>query len=156
MDNDLAALYEVPTKVFNQAIKRNLARFPASFMFRLTSEELVVMRSQYVTASKRNIRFPPYAFTEHGALMAATILNSSKAVSMSVYLINAFIRLREELTANTTLEKRLTAIEKNLTTHDFVLRDLIRQIKPLLLPPPDPPRKKIGFHSQTTACPHPE
>ncbi len=106
------------------------------------------MRSQNVTASgspKRNLRFLPYAFTEHGALMAATVLNSPKAISMSVYLINAFIRIREELTTNTNLEKRLLSIEKTLLSHDSALRDIIQKIRPLLLPPPEPPRKKIGF-----------
>lgn len=125
---------------------RNLSRFPTSFMFQLTAEEAEAMRSQIVTASpKRNLRFLPYAFTEHGALMAATVLNSDRAVSMSVYLINAFVRLREELSANTTLEKRLLSIEKTLLSHDSALRDIIQKIRPLLLPPPEPPRKKIGF-----------
>jgi hypothetical protein len=147
LDEDLAAIYGVPTKAFNQTIKRNLARFPASFMFQLTAEEAEAMRSQNVTASpKRNLRFLPYAFTEHGALMAATVLNSPKAVSMSVYLINAFIRLREELSTSTILEKRLAVIERTLVQHDSALKDLFRAIKPLLLPPPDPPKKKIGFH----------
>lgn len=90
----------------------------------------------------------PYAFTEHGALQAANILNSPRAVAMSVYVIRAFIRLREEFAANTTLEKRLATIEKTLLTHDSALRDVIQKIRPLLLPPPDPPRKRIGFHSK--------
>ncbi len=146
LDSDLAALYGVPTKVFNQTIKRNFARFPASFMFQLTAQESEAMRSQFVTASpKRNLRFLPNAFTEHGALMAATVLNSPQAITMSVYLINAFIRTREELSTNATLEKRLLSIEKTLLSHDSALRDIIQKIRPLLLPSSEPPRRKIGF-----------
>jgi alanine-alpha-ketoisovalerate/valine-pyruvate aminotransferase len=104
------------------------------------------MRSQNVTASKRNIRYLPYAFTEHGALMAANILNSPTAVKMSVYVIRAFVRLREVFVANQILEKRLTEIEKVLMSHDAHLRDLYEKIRPLLLPPPDAPRRRIGFH----------
>ncbi len=95
----------------------------------------------------QNIKYLPHAFTEHGALQAANILNSPRAVAMSVYVIRAFIRMREELAANTTLEKRLAVIEKTLVSHDSALRDIIQKIRPLLLPPPDPPRKRIGFHT---------
>lgn len=147
LDEDLALLYGVPTKVFNQAIKRNLDRFPESFMFQLQSEEFTNMRSQIVTASrKRNVRFLPYVFTEHGALMAANVLNSPKAVKMSVALIEAFVRLRQEFASTRELARRLAEIEKTIMTHDRALVKLFAVIKPMLTPPPDPPRKKIGFH----------
>ena len=107
LDVDLARLYGVPTKALNQAVKRNASRFPTDFLFRLTlAESEALMRSQIVTASpgnavadasKRNIRHLPYAFTEHGALMAANILNSPRAVAMSVYVIRAFVRMREDV-----------------------------------------------------------
>lgn len=148
LDTDLAKLYGVPTFRFNEAVKRNQDRFPDDFRFQLSKEEADVLTSQFAMSKKGSggRRTLPYAFTEHGALQAANILNSPTAVAMSTYIIRAFIRLREELAANTTLEKRLAVIEKTLTTHDAALRDLIQKIRPLLLPPPEPPRKKIGFH----------
>jgi ORF6N domain len=162
LDADLARIYGVKTKVLNQAVRRNSKRFPDDFMFRLTHEELKnlnsespstksqptgVMRSQFVTASKRNIRFLPLAFTEHGALMAANVLNSGTAVTLSIYVIRAFLRMRQVLTANQILEKRLMEIEKTLLNHDAALRDLYQRIRPLLLPPPGPKRRRIGFGS---------
>ncbi len=90
-------------------------------------------------------RYLPYAFTEHGVLMAANVLNSPRAVAVSVALIKAFVRLREMLVTNQVMGKRLAEVEKTLVTHDAALRDIYQRIKPLLLPPPDPPRKKIGF-----------
>ena len=159
LDADLAALYGVPTKIFNQAVKRNLERFPESFMFQLQRQELTnlrsqsvtskpiePMRSQFVTASqKRNLRFLPYAFTEHGALMAANVLNSPQAVKMSVALIEAFVRLRQELATTQTLARRLAEIERTVIHHDSALKELFQVIRPLLTPPPESPRKKIGF-----------
>jgi len=104
------------------------------------------MRSQIVTASdKRNVRFLPYAFTEHGAIMAATVLNSPQAVRMSVFVVRAFVKMREYLLNRAELEKRLSGIEKTLLAHDTALRDVYQKIRPLLLPPPNPPRKQIGF-----------
>ncbi len=150
LDTDLAALYGVQTFRFNEAVKRNRSRFPEDFMFQLTKEEADALTSQIAMskAGRGGRRTLPWAFTEHGALQAANILNSPRAVAMSVYVIRAFIRLREEFTANTTLERRLATIEKTLLTHDSALRDVIQKIRPLLLPPPDPPRKRIGFHSK--------
>jgi hypothetical protein len=86
-------------------------------------------------------------FTEHGAIMAATVLNNPRAVAMSVYVVRAFVRVRNELLANTTLEKRLAYIEKTLLAHDVALRELIEKIRPLLLPPPEGPKRRIGFHT---------
>jgi hypothetical protein len=146
LDSDLATAYGVSTKAFNQAIKRNADRFPKDFMFQLTLEEVEKMRSQIVTASRRNIRHRPFVFTEHGALMAANILNSPRAVAMSLYIVRAFIRLREESLTNAILEKRLAVIEKTLVSHDGALRDIILKIRPLLLPSPIPPKPRIGFH----------
>jgi hypothetical protein len=148
LDTDLAKLYSVPTKRLNEQVKRNKDRFPLDFIFQLTATEKneVVANCDHL----QNLKFSkalPVAFTEHGALMAASVLNSPPAVAMSVYVIRAFIRLREELMASTTLEKRLAVIEKTLTTHDTALREVIQKMRPLLLPPPEPPRKKIGFNS---------
>jgi len=151
LDTDLAALYGVQTFRFNEAVKRNISRFPEDFRFQLTREEAEALTSQFAilkTGRGQHRKYLPWAFTEHGALMAANILNSPRAVAMSVYVIRAFIRLREELAANTTLEKRLAVIEKTLVSHDSALRDVIQKIRPMLLPPPDPPRKRIGFHDK--------
>lgn len=154
LDSDLAKLYGVPTFRFNEAIKRNRHRFPDDFLFQLTQEEAEALTSQFAMSKtgRGGRRTRPYAFTEHGALQAANILNSPHAVAMSVYIIRAFIRLREELAANSTLEKRLNTIEKTLLTHDAALRDIIQKIRPLLLPPPEPPRKKIGFNVDLSAA----
>ncbi len=154
LDSDLAELYDVPTKRLNEQVKRNKARFPGDFVFRLNTDEALelvksgLMRSQIATASKRNVRYLPYAFTEHGALMSANILNSEQAVRMSVYVVRAFIRLREIFVTNQILEKRLSEIEKILLGHNASLRDLYEKIKPLLVPPPSEKTKhRIGFHS---------
>jgi hypothetical protein len=150
LDADLAAIYGVPTFRFNEAVKRNRARFPEDFIFQLTAEEHTALTSQIAISKpgRGGRRTRPYAFTEHGALQAANILNSPKAVAMSVYVIRAFIRMREEFAASLVLEKRLATIEKTLVTHDSALRDLIQKIRPLLLPPPEPPKRKIGFHGK--------
>lgn len=103
LDSDLAALYDVPTKRFNEQVKRNLERFPADFMFQLTEEEWESLRSQFATLKPgrgQHRKYMPYAFTEHGAIMAATILNSPRATEVSVYVVRAFVRLREVLASN--------------------------------------------------------
>ena len=126
LDSDLAAVYGVTTKVFNQAIKRNASRFPADFLVRLTAKEWAALRSQFVTLDTpgrgQHRKYLPAAFTEHGAIMAASILNSECAIAMSVYVVRAFVRLRRELLVNATLETRLQRIEKDLLTHDAALR----------------------------------
>lgn len=146
LDHDLAGLYGVTTKALNQAVNRNKARFPDDFCFRLSPEEAAAMRSQSVTASKRNLRYQPYVFTEHGALMAANLLKSPRAISMSVYVIRAFVRLREIFVVNQIFEKRLSEIEKILLGHNAGLKDLYEKIKPLLAPPVSVPKRKMGFH----------
>jgi hypothetical protein len=150
LDSDLAKLYGVQTFRFNEAVKRNRARFPEDFLFQLSRDEADALTSQSAMskATRGGRRTLPYAFTEHGALQAANILNSPRAVAMSVYVIRAFVRMREEIAANSTLEKRMAIIEKTLLSHDSALRDVIQKIRPLLLPPPEPPRKRIGFHSK--------
>ena len=145
LDADLAWIYGVKTGQLNRAVKRNLDRFPEDFLFKLTAKE--AMRCQFVTASRRNVRFRPHAFTEHGALMAANILSSRRAVEMSIYVIRAFVRIRRELNANETVARRLAEIEKTLLKHNGALRDLYEKIRPLLLPPPEPKRREIGFHA---------
>ena len=105
------------------------------------------MRSQIATASRRNIRYRPWVFTEHGALQAANVLRSDRAIAMSVYVIRAFIEQREKLAANAAILRRLAEIDKNLLEHDAALRDIYQKLLPFLAPPPEPPRRQIGFHS---------
>ncbi len=149
LDTDLAKIYGVEIRRLNEQVKRNADRFPDDFMFRITPdewEEVRRLRSQNATLRRgQHRKYPPYAFTEHGALMAANILKSKTAVSMSIYVVRAFVRMREELTSRGDLEKRLDQIEKILLVHDTQLKDLFDKIRPLLLPPPDPPRKPVGF-----------
>ena len=154
LDTDLAAIYGVPTYRFNEAVKRNRARFPDDFMFQLTPGEHAGLTSQIAISrpGRGGRRTPPYAFTEHGAVMAANILRSDRAVQMSVFVVRAFVMMREQLLNRAELEKRLAEIEKTLMSHDAALRDLYQKIRPLLLPPPDPPRKRIGFHVKEAAA----
>jgi hypothetical protein len=139
LDADLAEIYGVPTKVFNQAVKRNPERFPNDFCFRLTLEEaeaLLRSRSQFVTLKRgHNLKYRPQAFTEHGAIMAATILNSSEAVAMSVFVVRAFMLMREQLAANADILKRLAEIDDVLLKHDLELRKLWKKLRSLFAPP---------------------
>jgi hypothetical protein len=157
---DLAVVYGVATKRLNEQVRRNADRFPQDFVFQLTNQEFEILRSENVllpdgrTALRsqiatlkrgRHVKFPPYAFTEHGAIMAAMVLNSPQALAMSVYVVRAFVGMREQLTANTVILKRLAEIDKTLLQHDASLRDIYRKLLPLLQPPRDPPRRRIGF-----------
>lgn len=165
LDADLARLYGVTTKRFNEAFKRNRSRFPEDFAFRLTPAEFANLRSQFATSRLQDIdyinknanwsqfatsshggkRYLPWVFTEHGALMAANILRSAHAVQMSVFVIRAFVRLREQVAANTAIIKRLAEIDKSLLQHDTALRDIYQKLLPLLQPDPTPRRRRIGF-----------
>ncbi len=164
LDSDLAAIYGVTTKRLNEQFRRNQKRFPEDFAFQLTAEEFESLRSQIATldegtqrdetkrsqtatASRRNIRYRPWAFTEHGALQVANVLQTDRAIAMSVYVIRAFIEQREKLAANAAILKRLAEIDKTLLEHDTALREIYQKLLPLLAPPPEPPRRQIGFHS---------
>jgi hypothetical protein len=136
IDADLATLYAVPTKALNQAVKRNADRFPRDFAFRLTAkEQLEVVTNCDHLARLKFSRTLPMAFTEHGAIMAATVLNSPQAVSMSVFVVRVFIQLREHIVANTAILKRLSEIDRTLLQHDTALLDLYEKLLPLLEPP---------------------
>lgn len=149
LDRDLAAIYGVPTFRFNEAVRRNRARFPADSAFQLTREEVTNLISQNAISSGGHggLRKLPWVFTEHGAVMAANILRSEQAVRMSVFVVRAFVQMREAMVSRHEMEKRLDQIEKILLVHDDSLKDLYQKIRPLLLPPPEDPRKpRIGFH----------
>jgi hypothetical protein len=157
LDRDLAKIYGVPTKAFNQAVKRNRQRFPEDFMFRLTLEEakvLQALRSQTVTSSQRGgPRYLPYAFTEYGAVMAANILNSARAVQMSIFVVRAFVKMREALRGTPELARKLSELERKLTdrldVHEAAIVQVLREVMQILNPPPEPEpatRRRIGFH----------
>jgi ORF6N domain len=168
LDSDLAALYGVPTKRLNEQFKRNRKRFPEDFAFQLTVEETAALRSQIATMpaatgpnrsqiatgsqKHRDPRLRPYAFTEHGALMAANILNSPRAVQMSVFVIRAFVKMRETLLGTRELTKKLATLEKQLTgrldTNEAAIVHVLRRLMDLIDPPPlppGPPKPRIGF-----------
>ena len=146
IDTDLAKIYGVPTKRLNEQVKRNSERFPEDFCFQLTAEEKgkVVANCDHLKTLKFSTALP-HAFTEHGALMAANVLNSPDAVRMSVFIIRAFIKQREALTTNHAILKRLAEIDKDLLLHDSALRDLYTKLSHLLQPPPEKPKRTIGF-----------
>jgi phage regulator Rha-like protein len=147
LDEDLARLYGVTTKALNQAVRRNPRRFPAAFVISVANEDLTNLKSQNVTSSLAwgGRRKPAFAFTEHGALMVASVLNSDRAIAMSVYVIKAFVKMREELTANETVLRRLAEMDKTLLIHDEGLRDLYQKLMPLLELGREPEKRKIGF-----------
>lgn len=145
LDSDLAELYGTNTKAFNQAIKRNRDRFPEDFMFQLTKSE----KQEVVTVCDHlsKLKFSPvlpFAFTEHGAIMAASVLNSPRAVDVSVYVVRAFIKLRQMLAANKELAHKLAELERKVESHDGAIRSLVTAIRQLMQAP-EPKEKKIGF-----------
>jgi hypothetical protein len=159
VDAELAALYEVPTKRLNEAVKRNLARFPQDFMFTLSAEEFALLRSQSATSSANpghgGRRHAPRVFTEHGALMAATLLNSPRAVEVSIYVVRAFVRVRELAATHADLAQRLAELEDKTEalamSHDTFSRNTRNQLKQVfdalreLVTPPEPAKRPIGF-----------
>ena len=146
LDTALAEIYGLPVKRLNQQVKRNRSRFPADFMFQLKSREFAALRLQFATANqgRGGLRSLPYVFTEHGAIMAATVLNSERAVEMSVLVVRAFVRLRVMLAANKEFADRIEELEKHLAKHEGSIQEIVRLIKRLMEPPPIH-RSKIGF-----------
>jgi ORF6N domain-containing protein len=146
LDTDLAELYGVPVRQLNQQVKRNHERFPSDFVFQLTAREHTLLRSQIVISklARGGRRYLPYAFTEHGAIMAATVLNSVRAVQMSVFVVRAFVRLRKMVTTNRQLAARIDELEYRLQDHDSDIQDLIEAIRELT-DPTNRRRRRIGF-----------
>ncbi|MCI0707034.1 MAG: ORF6N domain-containing protein [Ignavibacteriae bacterium] len=163
LDSDLAAVYGIPTRVLNQAVKRNLDRFPEDFVFQLTKVEYDNLRSQIVTASSeaeapslrsqivilkksrgKHKKYLPYAFTEHGAIMAANVLKSKRAVQMSVFVVRAFVRLRETAIEHRELAEKLKELERRVGQHDSNISAIIEAIRELMTPR-EKPKRKIGF-----------
>ena len=155
LDADLATLYGVTTKRLNEQIRRNLDRFPGDFVFQLTKQEFAILRSQFATSSSATRltwggrRYAPNAFTEHGALMAAMVLNSPRATEVSVYVVRAFVQLRDTLVAHKELAKRLdeleARIERKLSNHDQAIAGILYAIRQLMAPPEPKKKRSIGF-----------
>lgn len=153
LDSDLAVLYEVSTKRLNEAVKRNLNRFPASFMFRLTAEEATVLRSQIATSNegRGGRRYLPYAFTEHGVVMLSSILNSDRAIEMSILVVNAFVRMRELIASNkdiaSRIEKREQGHSRTASVIEIPVEDIDRLASDVTEMKAMPPikKRKIGF-----------
>ena len=143
LDSDLAEVYGVETGALNRAVKRNASRFPRDFMFQLTAEEAANLRCQFgISSSYGGRRYLPYAFTEHGALMLANVLNSERAAQTSVQVVRAFIRLRQILASDAELARKLEALERKYDAQFKVVFDAIRE----LMSPATKPRREIGFH----------
>jgi phage regulator Rha-like protein len=154
LDADLARLYGVQTKTLNRAVRRNAEKFPSDFMFQLTGEEFDSLRCQTGTSNpgRGGRRYLPYAFTEHGAIMAANVLNSPQAVQMSVFVVRAFLKMRAALTDSRALAKKLADLEAELKSrldvHEVAIVEVLQRVMAILDPPPQPgpPRKEMGFH----------
>jgi phage regulator Rha-like protein len=151
LDADLATLYGVETRALNQAVRRNLSRFPADFMFQLTHEEAVSLlrpRSQSVIMKQRgkNIKYLPYAFTEQGVAMLSSVLRSERAVQVNVAIMRAFVSLRRMLATNAALARKMAELERHLEGHDQAIRSLFDAIRELMAPPAKP-KREIGFHA---------
>jgi len=168
LDFDLAALYDVETRILNQAVRRNADRFPADFMFQLTSEEAEKL-SQVVTPSvaghdvsnssqivmssgkHRGKRYRPYAFTEQGVAMLSSVLNSESAVKMNIAIMRAFVQLRRALEANRELARKFSELERRVDKHDAEIAAILEAIRQLMAPPAKP-RREIGFHVREEAA----
>jgi hypothetical protein len=155
LDSDLARLYGVPTKRLNEQVRRNADRFPPDFLFRLTGTEAGSLRSQFATLKTgrgQHRKYLPSAFTEHGAIMAANVLNSPQAVQMSVFVVRAFLKMRAVLTDTRQLAKKLADLEAELKSrldvHEVAIVEVLQRVMSLLDPPqgPEPPKREMGFH----------
>jgi len=149
IDADLAGFYGVPTKRLNEQVKRNYQRFPRDFVFELTAAEKLELVAKCDHLSKlKYSKTMPYAFTEHGALMAASVLNTRRAVEVSVFIVRAFVRLRETVTHHAELARKLSDLERHLAEHDEQILSLISAIRNLMSPAPVPKKRRIGFQSE--------
>ena len=147
LDRDLARLYGVKTKVLNQAVKRNIERFPEDFMFELTKEEFKTWRSQFVTskADRKGLRYAPIAFTEQGVAMLSSVLRSKKAIQVNIAIMRTFVRLKEIISTHKELAHKLNELERKFEKHDGEIHAIFETIRQLMTPP-EKPKRRIGFH----------
>jgi hypothetical protein len=152
LDTDLAELYGVEVRHLNQQAKRNAKRFPPAFRFQVSAREMAILKSQNVISSKGHggARYRPYAFTEHGAIMAATVLSSERAIEMSVFVVLAFVRMRRAIVGNRHILTKLAELEHRLESHDADIQDLMNAIRELMSPE-EPNRRRIGFETPSEA-----
>ena len=163
LDSDLAQIYGVETGALNRAIKRNSAKFPDDFMFQITASEFKSLRCQIgilKPSRGKHRKFLPFVFTEHGAIMAANVLNSPQAVQMSVFVVRAFVKMRGSFSDSRELVKKLAALEKELKSrldvHEVAIVEVLQRVMAILdppPPPPEPPRREIGFHVKPDGAP---
>ena len=154
LDTDLAEIYDVPLKRLNEQVRRNLKRFPEDFAFQLTRQEFANLKSQFATSSSHGGRRKlPWVFTEHGAIMLASVLISAVAVDASVRVVRAFVRIREMLSANKELAKKFAELEQRLDGHDSALGNLFEAIRQLLTPTEEP-KREMGFHIHEEPVPY--
>jgi hypothetical protein len=151
LDGDLATLYQVPTGHLNRAVKRNSGRFPIDFMFQLTAGEVRNLKCQSGIARWGGRRGLPYVFTEQGVAMLSSVLNSERAVKVNIAIMRAFVKLRETLENNRELGRKFTELEKKVGKHDEEIAAIIDAIRQLMAPPPERPRRQIGFHVREKA-----
>ncbi len=144
LDEHLAELYRATTKRLNEQVKRNLKRFPPDFMFRLNEEEAEILRSQFATSKTQRggRRYLPYAFTEQGVAMLSSVLNSDRAIEVNIQIMRVFVKLREMIASHKDLARKLDALEKK---YDDNFKVVFEAIRALMTPPPEKPKKKIGF-----------
>jgi ORF6N domain len=147
LDKDLAMLYGVSVKRLNEQVRRNLKRFPDDFMFLLTRQEVVNLRSQFATSSWGGRRYVPYAFTEQGVAMLSGILNSNRAIQVNIAIMRAFVKLRQILSMNKELAYKLAELERKVEKHDENIQAIFEAIRKLMAPPPIKPKPQIGFKS---------
>jgi hypothetical protein len=155
LDSDLAALYEVATKVLNQSVRRHRERFPEDFMFQLNDEELADWRSQIVTSNpsvRMGLRRAPYAFTEHGVAMLSSVLNSQRAVEVNIAIVRAFVQLRKYLTNHDDLARKVERIERTQLEHGSHIQQIYDHIQQLSEPAPETPKRRIGFVDSELRC----
>jgi hypothetical protein len=144
LDEDLAELYEVPTKRLNEQVKRNMGRFPEDFMFQLTENEFEILRSQNATSSWGGRRVPPYAFTEHGVLMLSSVLSSERAIKVNIQIMRIYTKMREMLSTHADILLKLEQLERKVDGYDEDIQLIFMHLK-RLIDPPQEPRPRIGF-----------
>lgn len=155
LDADLAALYGVTTGNLNKAVKRNLARFPSDFMFRLNQKEAKNLKFQIGRSNGHGgSRHCPFAFTEQGVAMLSSVLHSPRAVQVNIAIMRAFVQLRRVLASHTELARKLADLERRIESHDASIRALFEAIRQLMAPPPPPSRPEIGFHVKEEPIPY--
>jgi len=145
LDAELARLYKVATKRLKEQVKRNIKRFPDDFMFQLTPQEFEILRSQFATSRWGGERYLPYVFTEQGVAMLSSVLNSERAIQVNIAIMRAFVKLRQILSTHKELVHKLNELEKKFEKHDVEIQSIFEAIRQLMAPPPEKPRRMIGF-----------